>query len=130
MRTALGASALRIVRQLLTESLVLAALGTACGLALAYGSIAMLVRWPPVELRGLDQVAIDASVLAFTASIAFISALGFGILCGAGGATARRSDHSAARATAGRSASRQLGRDPIGVVLLVGAGLLLGASTV
>jgi putative ABC transport system permease protein len=132
MRKALGASARRIVRQLLTESLVLAAIGTACGLAVAYGSIAALVRWSPVDVRGLDQVALDATVLAFTAAIAFVSALAFGL---APALRAVREDaapgaQTAARATAGRAERRLRGllvvaETAIGVVLLVGAGLLL-----
>jgi len=132
MRAALGASTRRIVRQLLTESLVLAALGTACGLALAYGSIAGLVRWSPVALRGLDQVAIDATVLAFTAGVAIVSALAFGIVPAI---QAARTDptlgsQGASRATAGRMQRRLraalvVAETAVGVVLLVGAGLLL-----
>ena len=132
MRAALGASARRIVRQLLTESLVLTTLGTACGLALAYGSIGLLARWSPVALRGLDQVAIDATVLAFTAGIAIVSGLAFGIVPAI---QAAQTDptlgaQGASRATAGRTQRRLraalvVGETAVGVVLLVGAGLLL-----
>ena len=132
LRTALGASGRRIVRQLLTESVVLAALGTTCGLAFAYGSIALLVRLAPVRVRGLDQVTIDGAVLAFTAVIGAASGLIFGLIPAIHIA---RTDPGVtavvmARATSGRRQRRLrdaliIAEMAIGVVLLVGAGLLL-----
>jgi putative ABC transport system permease protein len=132
LRTALGASGWRIVRQLLTESLVLAALGTGCGLALAYGSIRVLVRLAPVTVRGLDQVTIDGVVIAFTAVMGGVSALIFGLIPAFQTSRTDSAIGSAAtaRATQGRGQRRLRGalviaETAIGVVLLVGAGLLL-----
>src|SRR5204863_9647951 len=66
LRSALGASRLRVIRQLLTESTMLACAGAATGLALAYWLLLLLVRLSPPGTPGLDQIAIDVSVLGFT----------------------------------------------------------------
>jgi putative ABC transport system permease protein len=132
VRTALGASRRRVVSQLLTESVVLSTVGTACGLAFAKWSLAALVRLSPVEVRGLDEVSIDGAVLAFTALMAVGSALAFGIIPAL---QAARTDPTAglqatSRTTAGRSHRRVraglvVAETAIGVMLLVAAGLLL-----
>jgi len=132
LRAALGASSRRIVSQLLTEGAVLTIAGAACGLPIAYGAIAMLVRLSPVDIRGLDAVTIDRMVLAFTAVVAATSALAFGIVPAL---HASRTEPTAGlqgtmRTSAGRSAGRVRGalvvaETAVGVVLLVAAGLLL-----
>ena len=80
MRLALGAGRLRLIRQLLTESLLLASLGAAFGLLLAAGLLRLApALMPPSEVEiGLD-LHLDASVLAFTAAAALLSVLVFGL---------------------------------------------------
>jgi putative ABC transport system permease protein len=83
IRTALGASRLRIVRQLFTEALVLAGIGALAGLALATACQQLLLLWlaeGAVELPRLDQVALNLPVLFFTAALAVLTAVLFGLI--------------------------------------------------
>jgi putative ABC transport system permease protein len=79
VREALGANRTRLVRQLLTENLILTTL--AAGLALLFASIfsGIMVRLWPAGLRRPEVVELDWHVLAFTAGIAFVSAMLFGL---------------------------------------------------
>src|SRR5262249_40618840 len=108
LRLALGASRRRIVVQLLTESVVLSAFGMAAGLVLAAWSIRLFVGISPTDVRGLDEVTIDGAVLAFTATVGFLSALAFGALPAfLESRTAPRAGlDDGGRATAGRRHSR------------------------
>src|SRR5262249_10672809 len=122
----------RIVVQLLTESVVLSAFGMAAGLVLAAWSIRLFVGISPTDVRGLDEVTIDGAVLAFTATVGFLSALAFGALPAfLESRTAPRAGlDDGGRATAGRRHSRvratlAVAETALGVVLLVGAGLLM-----
>jgi putative ABC transport system permease protein len=79
LRSALGASRVRVIRQLLTESTMLAGAGAATGLALAYWLLRLLVRLSPPGTPGLDQIAIDVSVLGFTVLVAAVTGIVFGL---------------------------------------------------
>jgi putative ABC transport system permease protein len=78
LRAAVGASRLRLIRQLLSESLVLAVIGCALGCALAYAGLRVLMATHLAPLPGEAAVAINRPVLAFAIGISFVSAL----LCG------------------------------------------------
>jgi putative ABC transport system permease protein len=78
VRTALGASRVRIVRQLLIESLTLAAAGGAAGTVVALWGVDVLVRISPVQIPRLNTVQIDRSVLMFTVLASLLT----GALCG------------------------------------------------
>lgn len=80
IRAALGAGRLRLVRQLFTESLLLAIIGGAAGLLLAVWGVDMLLALSPDTIPRMDQVRVDGFVLGFAALGTFLSCLVFGLV--------------------------------------------------
>ena len=80
LRAVLGAGRARIIRQLLTESVMLSAGGALAGIALAMLAIGGLATFAPVSLPRVEEVAIDGRVLAFTAVIAMLTSVIFGLV--------------------------------------------------
>jgi predicted permease len=133
VRASIGAGQARLTRQLLTESLVLAAAGAALGLALAWAGIRVLVAAGTAGLPSLAPIRIDAGMLGFAAVLTVATTFLFGfapavqslrlnlsqsLRDGAGGATAGLGRQS----LRGILASAQ---SAIAVLLLLGAGLML-----
>ncbi|HEX4135224.1 MAG TPA: ABC transporter permease [Bryobacteraceae bacterium] len=79
VRTAVGAGRWRIIRQLLTESTVLAVAGGVVGIALAWGGLRLFVASAPAGFPRLNELRIDMPVLGFTAGIALITGILFGL---------------------------------------------------
>jgi putative ABC transport system permease protein len=80
IRSALGASRGRIAYELLVESLALGVLGGVVGLGFAYAAVRTLVALAPANLPRLDNITIDAAVLAFTFAISVLAGLLFGAI--------------------------------------------------
>jgi len=133
LRSALGANRGRIIRQLLLESLLLSGGGAALGLALALALITWLARQGSLALPLLGTLRIDASALAWTALMAFVTAMIFGLLPGlrmAGGNLQEVIKDSGAGAGLGRKHERLraalvVSEVALACMLLVSAGLLL-----
>ncbi|MFL5371753.1 MAG: ADOP family duplicated permease [Myxococcales bacterium] len=131
VRAALGAGHSRIVRQLLTESVVLGLVGGVAGLLLAAFLVKALIAASPPDVPRLSQATLDGTVLAFTALLALGSSLFFGLVPSI---KATRRDlhgtlqHGAAAARAGRDRTRTvlvIVEVALASTLLVGAGLLV-----
>ena len=131
VRTALGAGRARIVRQLLTESLILAFAGGALGFLLAVWGYRAIVGALPSNVPPVFQFGLDGSVLAFTAAVTTGAALLFGtapaLRAARGGSSALRDGGRSGRS---RSSARFGGtlvvlQTAMAVVLLVGGGLLM-----
>src|SRR5205823_5671344 len=80
VRTALGAGRMRLVRQLVTESVLLAAAGAVIGTAMAAWAVDAVVAFGPAGLPRLGEVTMDGRVLAFTAVVALVTGVLFGLL--------------------------------------------------
>lgn len=79
VRTALGAGRVRIIRQLLSESFLLAGCGGACGVLLAYWLIRLLLHVAPGDIPRIADVGVNSPALAFSVLITFFAALLFGL---------------------------------------------------
>ena len=133
VRAALGAGRGRLVRQMLTESLLIAAIGAALGMVIAAAGVRTLVALLPADFPRADTIHVNAAVFAFTALIALATGLLFGL---APALQAARKDLHDSLRDGGRgstSGGRQLrlrsallvGEVSLACILLIGAGLML-----
>ncbi|HZU28828.1 MAG TPA: ABC transporter permease [Bryobacteraceae bacterium] len=132
VRTALGAGRERIVRQLVTESLVLALLGGVAGVLVAAAALPLLTRLMPT-LPVSGPPSMDLRVLGFAAVLTAFTGFAFGAIPAA--RVCRRADlsdlgdrsHAVTRQTAGLRSALILGEVTLSLVLVISAGLLLRA---
>jgi putative ABC transport system permease protein len=131
LRAALGAGRARLVRQLLTESVLLAALSAILGVAFAVFAVRALVAIAPAALPRAASIRVDGQVLAFALAIATLASLAFGLLPAleaAGSDPHRDMQESSSRTAHGHGRVRRAlvaAEVALALILLVGAGLLM-----
>ncbi len=117
LRASLGAASGRLIRQLLTESLLLSVLGGAAGCLLAYAAIAALRAWNPGNLPRIEEVRLDMGALAF----ALAASVGTGVLFGLAPAFQSGRDQPAmALREGGRGGTARAGRRRLQAALVMG----------
>jgi predicted permease len=133
IRLAMGAPRTRVIRQLLTESLLISFLGGTLGLATAYSGVKALVALLPSDFPRVQDIHVSAPVLVFTLLVTVATGLLFGLAPAFQAASADPKDglQKGGRTTTGTGSQRRL-RDALVVaevslacVLLIGAGLML-----
>ncbi|MEN3336993.1 MAG: hypothetical protein V7647_669 [Acidobacteriota bacterium] len=133
VRGALGATRFRLVRQLATESLVLAAFGGLAGVGLAWAATRALTAINPANLPRLDAVRIDGAVVLFAIVATGFTALSFGLLPALGAAEIDLNRvlraGSGSIAPARRRGLLMIAEMALALVLLIGAGLMIRSFT-
>src|SRR5262245_4113860 len=135
IRSAVGAARWRLIRQVLTESVVLAALGGILGVAFAWIGLRVFVAAAPPDIPNLDSMTVNPSVLGFTTLIVVVTAVAFGIVPALQGTrpdlttllndSSRGSSAGAARPRLRRAlVAGQVG---VAMILLISAGLLINS---
>jgi putative ABC transport system permease protein len=130
MRAALGAGRGRLLRQLLTESVLLAIIGAAAGVAVARSLLMVIARIHPPNLPRVDQIGIDGTVLLFVTVAAVLTGVAFGIIPALQAATPRLSDATKVVSPTYTAASRGrfglvAGEVALALMLAAGAGLMI-----
>ncbi len=135
VRTAIGAGRWRIIRQLITESVPLSLLGGALGIVLAWGGLKLFIAAAPPGFPRLSELSLDPMVLAFTAAVAVLTAVVFGIVPAI---QASKTDLVGSLKESGRSGTDGVARQHLrsalvtlqiamALVLLIGAGLMINS---
>jgi len=133
IRSALGAGRWRLIRQLLTESVLVSLAGGAVAIALAFWGTSLLVAFKPENLPRLTEIGVDARALLFTLGVSLVTGIVFGLLPAWSAARGGVNDslkEGGRSSTAGGARQRVrsvfvIGEFAVALVLLVGAGLLI-----
>jgi predicted permease len=133
VRTALGAGKLRILRQFMTEGIVLSLLGAAAGLALAFWGLKALLAANPDSVPRAAEITLDPTVLGFTVGVALLTGLVFGLaplLHMGEHAVSLSIKEGGVRTTSGAGRNRMrrglvVAEIALAVMLVIGAGLLI-----
>jgi len=135
IRRAVGASRSRLIRQLLTESVVLSFLGGLVGLGLSVWAVSLFVKLSPGDIPRLEEVSVDLRLLSFTFLVSMLTGLAFGLwpaLHATGGSLNQSLKDAGSRASGGKRGlfSRNVlivTELALAQVLLIGAGLLIAS---